>query len=334
MKLTIATAFRSFDDLVRRKSSHTKRAYRSDLADFAKWRKTESPAHALYDLLQAGRLGARRQAESYRGHLAGKRELAQATVRRRIAALQAFVSRAYLDELVDWKLAVEAATNLSKERRRASSRRDMSGPRPEDLKHLRAVLRHDRSLAGLRDAAIIALLENPMLRASEVVGLDVSHVDLKGRSVTIIGKGRVETEKLPIPAGTAEDLAAWVEARAPLGPGALFVLIQRTRRVREGSRWHLLRGHWLTPRRLSTGAVYQLTLLRGRNAGIKRKVRPHGLRHTGITMLVNHCAEHGIPLTEAMAVTRHRKLETLLGYLDRQGEKRRALVEAISLTTR
>ena len=51
-------------------------------------------------------------------------------------------------------------------------------------------------------------------------------------------------------------------------------------------------------------------------------------------MLVNHCAEHGIPLTEAMAVTRHHKLDTLLGYLDRQGEQRRALVEAISPATR
>ena len=54
----------------------------------------------------------------------------------------------------------------------------MEGPTPEELKRVRETLRKDRTLAGLRDAAIIALLENPMLRASEVVGLDVRDVDL------------------------------------------------------------------------------------------------------------------------------------------------------------
>jgi integrase/recombinase XerC len=334
MRLTIDKAFETFDRLVRRRSAHTRRAYRSDIADFAKWAKAESAGHALFDLLAGDRIAARRRAEAYRAHLAGRRKLAHATVTRRIAALQSFVSAARLDGLVDWKLQVEAASNLSRAARKASGHRNMEGPTPEELKRVRETLRKDRTLAGLRDAAIIALLENPMLRASEVVGLDVRDVDLPKKTVTIVGKARTEPETLPMPQATAADVAAWIDARKKLGPGPLFVRILRFKRVRQGPRWRLIPCQTLTPGRLSTVAVYEITLRRGIEAGLQKKLRPHGLRHTGITMLVNHCAKERIPLTEAMAVSRHRKLDTLLRYLDRQGEQKRALVEAISPATR
>ena len=74
MRLTINAAFQTFDRLVRRRSAHTRRAYRSDIADFAKWAKAESAGHGLFDLLAGDRIAARRRAEAYRAHLAGRRE--------------------------------------------------------------------------------------------------------------------------------------------------------------------------------------------------------------------------------------------------------------------
>jgi len=262
MRLTINAAFETFDRLVRRRSAHTRRAYRSDVADFARWAKTESAPHALFDLLAGDRISARRRAEAYRAHLAGRRKLAHATVTRRIAALQSFVSAARLDGLVDWKLQVEAASNLSRAARKASGQRNMEGPTPEELKRVRETLRRDRSLAGLRDAAIIALLENPMLRASEVVGLDVRDVDLPKKTVTIVGKARAEPETLPMPQATAADVAAWIEARKQLGPGPLFVSIRRFKRVRQG------RGGGCSPaKRLRPAAFRRSRCMRSRFAG-------------------------------------------------------------------
>jgi integrase len=112
------------------------------------------------------------------------------------------------------------------------------------------------------------------------------------------------------------------------------VRILRFKRERVGSRWRLVPGQWLTASRLSTHGIYDMTLRRGVEAGLKKKLRPHGLRHAGTTVLVNYCVGNAIPLTEAMKITRHKKMETLLRYVDRQGEKSRPIVEATSRITR
>jgi integrase len=59
-------------------------------------------------------------------------------------------------------------------------------------------------------------------------------------------------------------------------------------------------------------------------------VRPHGLRHAGITELAEYIAAAGLPQTEGMALSRHRKPETFARYIDRQGSKSKEIVAALA----
>lgn len=318
-----------FDRLVSRRSPLTARAYRFDLQDFAEFAKAPTPAEALRRLLSSTKLGARHLVERYEAHMIGH-SLARATVLRRLAALKSLVREARREEVIDWSLEVESTRNLTPEQKLNMGQRDMSGPTPEEYAKIRAALDADKTLAGRRDRAILGLLRNPALRASEVAALKVRDVDLERRRVWFLGKARVDLENLPIPEGLVEDLREWMSLRGGARSAPLFVQIERFRRERQGARSVIVPGQWLTSRKLSYTAIYQVCVQRGGAGGLKgKKLRPHGLRHLGATEFVNFCAEREIPLVEAQKLLRHKKLETTERYLDRVGRHARTLVEGV-----
>jgi hypothetical protein len=63
-------------------------------------------------------------------------------------------------------------------------------------------------------------------------------------------------------------------------------------------------------------------------------VRPHGLRHASITVVLRVAAERGIPLPEVLPATGHARgsVRVVLGYYDagasRQGELARRVAQA------
>lgn len=331
-RISVAAVNDCFNDLLAAKSAHTKRAYAGDMRDYHDWAGGENWADAIFDLVLRGRVAARKRMNRYQS--ARLKTDAQATVRRRIAAIQTLVAQLRRENYIDWNLEVDPDTSATKETRRATAQRDMSGPTPGEMKKLRSSLAADGSLAGLRDRAIIALLENPMLREHEVEALTRGDIDLARRRVQILGKGRQETEFLPLPASTCEEVRAWIEAADIRRGTPLFRQIIRSKRKLMKSAWRQIGGQWLTPDKLSTASLYQVCRSRGKAAGLTRPLRPHGLRHTGITVLVNDCVKNGIPLTEAQKITRHKKLETLMGYVDRQGERAAEILERTSRATR
>ncbi len=312
--ITALDASRAFDSLLRGKSAHTKRAYRVDIATFASWRKADSDFEALADFLALGSKKARELAFRWQKKmsLAGD---ARNSVTRRISTLKAFVGRAELEELVDWRLRLDPFNELTAEQKKAADRRKMEGPTPKELKRVKDVMALDRTARGLRDAAIFALGESPMLRRSEISGLNVGDVDLARGFVTIVGKARKEPETLAIPQSTKHHLEDWLNVRGGRRSDPVFVPIVRSGKLALG--------------RLSEESIYQITLARGSNAGIRgKKIRPHGLRHAGITNVAEVVAERGLPVTEGMALSRHKKLATFQKYLDRVGSRGREILEA------
>lgn len=318
--ITALDAERAFNSLKNGKSPHTKRAYDADIELFAAWRKAESAFEALADLLSMGSRDARALVFNWQKKmaLAGN---AKNSVARRISTIKAFVNRAELEDIVDWKLRVESFNELTPAQKKNAKKRNMAGPTPKELKKIREVIRLDRSARGLRDAAIFALGESPALRRSEIAALDVGDVDLERRVVTIVGKARKEPEELAIPRSTAKDLAAWLDVRNGNRSDPVFVAVWKDGRVGKG--------------RLSEESIYQMTLARGSKAGIRgKRIRPHGLRHAGITNIAEVVAEQGLPVTEGMALARHKKLATFQAYLDRVGSRGRDILEAASRKTR
>src|SRR5687767_5127702 len=68
---------------------------------------------------------------------------------------------------------------------------------------------------GRRDRAILELFYASGLRLSELVGLGIEDVNLSGRMVRVLGKGKKE-RLVPFNSSTADAVRAWLKAR----PGA------------------------------------------------------------------------------------------------------------------
>ena len=125
------------------------------------------------------------------------------------------------------------------------------------------------SLIGLRDAAILSVASDAMLRVSEVAALDVHDIehasDGTGRLTIRVSKTDQEGTGVVAFLGTPtmRRVRAWVEA-AELTQGPLF------RRVR--------RGNVLGPGRLSARAIRTLIGRRAVQAGVEGRVSGHSLR--------------------------------------------------------
>lgn len=126
------------------------------------------------------------------------------------------------------------------------------------------------TVAGLRDAVIIALMALHGLRVSEVAGLDVGDVDLDAGTVRVLGKGqKVRTALLVGPSTDA--IRAWLAVRAGVaadGEGALVVSLH----------------HPAPGTRLGVRAVRKMIDGNLHRLGLKREaVSCHALRHTYAT---------------------------------------------------
>jgi integrase/recombinase XerC len=139
-----------------------------------------------------------------------------------------------------------------------------------------------------RDTAILELLYASGLRVSELTGLDRDDMDLKERTVRVLGKGRKE-RIVPFGSKAARALEIWLGARGEQ-PGPLFLAS---------------RGGRMNPR-----TVYGLVRGSARRAGITRKVSPHTLRHSFAT----HLLDGGADLRAIQELLGHSRLSTTQRY--------------------
>ena len=121
-------------------------------------------------------------------------------------------------------------------------------------------------LGGLRDAAIVAVASDALLRVSEIAALDVPDVNLTEQTVLIRrsktdqdGKGAVQFLGPP----TAERIRAWLLG-AGLTEGALFRAVDKLGRVQGG--------------RLTTRSIRRIITQWARAAGVDGRVSGHSLR--------------------------------------------------------
>jgi len=115
---------------------------------------------------------------------------------------------------------------------------------------------------GVRDKAIMELFYSSGLRLAELLGLDLPDLDLKDRTVRVLGKGR-KTRILPVGRHAVEALHSWLRERtavAAVEEMAVFVGVN---------------GRRLGPR------VVQRRIARwARLQGLPEHVHPHMFRHS------------------------------------------------------
>lgn len=140
---------------------------------------------------------------------------------------------------------------------------------------------------GMRDAGMLELIYAAGLRVSELIGMLVPALNLEAGFVRVTGKGSKE-RIVPIGRKAADCLQAYLEHGRPAlvkhhPSHTLFVARAGKPMTRQGF-WKLLRGYAL-------------------QAGIKKRITPHSLRHS----FASHLLEGGADL---------RAVQVMLGHVD------------------
>lgn len=270
------------------RNQRTIRAYRFDLADFARFVGAAGPGQAIEAILSMSHGSANRVALAYRASLMD-RGLSSATIARRIAALRSMVRLARQLGRVSWSLDVESP--------KVTKYRDTTGPGLDGWRAIRATARGATTKQGKRDLALVLLLHDSCLRRGECVGLDLCHVDLGLSRVSIIGKGRTDREWITVSPQASAALAEWMAIRGDHS-GPLFCRLDRSSSG---------------VGRLGGESVNRMVNKIGRRAGLTRKVKAHGLRHHGITRVLDLTNGN---IRAAQAIGRHVDVRTTMAYDD------------------
>jgi site-specific recombinase XerD len=166
----------------------------------------------------------------------------------------------------------------------------------DELVKLFRVCQEDKTAAGVRDAAMLAILYGCGLRRAELVALDVT--DYTDGVLTVRGKGnRVRLAHVVNEA--REFLEGWLKLRGIDQP--IFVSINKVGKLGDAP--------------LTTQSVYRILNHRASLAGIDA-LSPHDVRRSTAT----HLLERGVDLAVVQRMLGHKQLATTVIY-DRRGEK-------------
>jgi integrase/recombinase XerC len=311
--MTKAPASEALSDLVgdfldhlrfnRNVSPHTARAYESDLQQF------------LHDLAtsrsvkRSQLIAAHVDAAAVRGFLAdlARRGNARASMARKLAAVRMFVRFLRREgELADDPAALVTAPRLEQK-----IPAHLTEP---DVARLMETPDVSRPL-GRRDRAMLELFYASGLRLSELVGLNLSDLNLAGRMVRVLGKGGKE-RLVPFHRSAADALLAWLRdreslvaaapaqepaPRPPVGPGRR----PRPARDRVEPVFVNYRGGRLTAR-----SVRRLVHRYVAQCSMRFDISPHALRHSFAT----HLLERGADLRAIQELLGHARLSTTQRY--------------------
>lgn len=277
--------------LAAEKSGNTRRAYKSDWDDFMAW-----CSQVLEDPLPATPATVAR----YLAQLAdgGKKT---STIQRRKAAIRAAHKAAGFEPPTN---AEGVAATMRGIRRALRSKPTRKAPATAEL--MSKVLEHlPKTLAGLRDRAILLVAFAGALRRSELVALHVHHIERRARGIVLhIDESKTDQEgkgeQLPVPNGrTLKPVAAldaWLEA-AGITSGPVFRSVDRHGRVGAGA--------------LDEGSIARIVKRAIAAAGLQAEIfSGHSMRAGFVTSALDRGED---PLL-IMKQTRHVKVDTLKIY--------------------
>jgi integrase/recombinase XerC len=262
------------------RAAATRAAYLSDVTAFADWMsRSDVDGPEGVD-----RIHLRRYLASL-----GTRKLARATIARKAAALRCYFSWLVRQGRID----ADPARSLRAPSGGGRLPRVLSSGEVSSLLDAPGATPVDR-----RDLAVLELLYAAGLRVSELCGLDRADIDLRGRTVTVLGKGGKQ-RRVPIHDAAVAALRAWFDdGREAMDgpPEAAFV-------NRRGAR--------LGPRDVRR-------ILDRRSAS---PTHPHALRHTYAT----HLLDGGADLRVVQELLGHASLATTQVYTHVSKERLRAV---------
>jgi len=301
-------AFLEYLRLNENASAHTIRAYESDLSQYLAFLSEHLNRRQLE--LTAGDL-SHTNARGFLGSL-NSRGNTKASAARKLSAIRAFGR--YLRRV--GVLEADPAALVG------SPKREQRIPAHLGVDEMSKLLEMPDVSAplGRRDRAILELFYASGLRLSELVGLDLEDVNLSGRVVRVLGKGRKE-RIVPFNRSAAEALRAWLADREQFVPNRGLT---PSRGLTPPSRGLTpTRGQPPTSRRtrqplflnyqggrLSTRSVDKLVRRYVAACSTRYGISPHALRHSFAT----HLLEAGADLRAIQELLGHARLSTTQRY--------------------
>ncbi len=243
-------AFLSHLSSERRLSSHTHSAYRIDLEylaafcdkrDIERWEQVDGPHVRTF------------AAEEHRRHISPR------SIQRRLSAVRSFFNYLLREGSIATNPAIDIQAPKAKKRLPATLDADQMAR----LLEFRADDTFDT-----RDKAIMELFYSSGLRLSELVNLNLADVDLRDRTVRVMGKGQKE-RVLPMGRYAVTAMHEWLGSRGSMAKAdnaAVFV-------AQGGAR--------LGPRR-----IQQLLECWAKRQGLGQHLHPHMFRHSFATHLL------------------------------------------------
>jgi integrase/recombinase XerC len=276
---TVAQFLRSLEQ--RHASAHTVTAYRKDLAMFSDFLGRDSAEEVRFDSIDHLRVRA------WLGELY-ERGLSKASVARALAAVRS---------LYRW-LAREGMASQNPAALVATPKLPKQLPRVPTIEEINSVLDAEMPVEAAfpeRDALVLELLYGCGMRNSELVGVDLGHLDWSNRRILVRGKGKKE-RLVPFGDSAAEALKKYLEARRRL--------------LAERRKSHLAliinqRGERITTR--SVGRIVKSIAVA---RGLSSDVHPHTLRHA----FGSHLLEEGADLRAIQEMLGHQRLSTTQRY--------------------
>lgn len=246
-------------------SKNTEEAYRNDLCQLESFIKEESSKHSE---MPSWEHFDRQGMLSYMLSLKEK-GYASTTLARKIAATKSFFK--FLTD--EHKVQLNPTENI------ASMKVGRALPKPISVTQARRLLEEpakENTPEAKRDKAMLELLYASGMRVSELVGLNISDIDISGGYVRCFGKGNKE-RMIPIYPRATISISQYLKEGRPQIAGAkveetaLFLNVRGERLTRQGL-WQILKGY-------------------AKAARIEVDVTPHTLRHSFATHMLNGGAD-------------------------------------------
>ncbi len=268
-------------------SGHTVAAYRNDLNQFSSY-------------LEEGRVSSWQEVKQ--AHILDyvlalrEREYAPATMARKVSTIKSFFG--FL--VADGVLLDDPTATLD------SPQADKHLPHPLSPAHVVRLLTgpgRPNTPSILRDRALLELMYATGMRASEIVELEMSAVDLKAGTVRCVGKGDKE-RILPLHERAREALDAYLK-------------VDHTRLARGRAEKALFLNHHGHP--LTRQGLWLIVKECATAAGLEQEVTPHTLRHSFAT----HLLDGGAGLRQVQQLLGHADISTTQIYTEVSTRRKR-----------
>ncbi len=279
-------------------TDRTLKAYRSDLAEFAKYFTGQPILNLCLDDLR-----------TYLNYLEN-RVLRDTTIRRKLATIKVFYSFLENEDLVQ----VSPTRKLQKKYRiRKRLPRVMA---ESEIKCLLSaahrVFKNENENGNkgfakfkcLRDLIILEILFSTGIRIDELTKLTLDDIDLQRGSLIISGKGRKERLLFISCAEVLSLIRDYLEYRESLSPDTNSLLLNRFHRP------------------LSVHSIGNIFKQYCALAGIVRHYTPHCLRHTMATMLI----ENGADVRSVQEILGHSRISTTEIYLSVSSQRKQEVL--------